>query len=743
MELLDSCRDYAHKFYRDLMMAAEKTLDNTLFELAKNSKNNEEQQRFYEGIQVLKNRGGAMQVAFQQAMVDGFQAFARGEDDEHSVDEQIDIATLSLVQRDELEDELAISVIVSKSNSRNSESLWKLNKRLAVLRGGKNVTDENNPFGPAKVCEALQKAIVQLEMDGKTRITLYKHFGKMYVVSFNKVLQGLNDLMIDKGILPNLRFSMAKADSGSISGAAAGLPVEDDGVDRERLAQEQQASIAHQQHLYDSIRDMQASQGPRSHTVGGVSFGGIATDSSGGEDAFSAVDYALVLSAIQQSKDFLSAAAVGQPLKTELVEEQLFGQLSKVADKNSHHKMTRDDANTVDLVGMIFRYMLDDENLHDVVKSLLSNLHTPYLKLALTDNTFLDNYQHSARILLNSMAEVGGRWVRDKDDRTVLPKIKSVVETVLKGFIDDASIFDRLLEDFSRFKENLEKRSQMVEQRNTESQQGMERLEVSKHQAADELEQRMDKRGVPDKVREILRKPWSDFLAFNLLRHGADSLTWQSALKVVDGVIWSMKPPESEDKEALRRHQEDIESSVRGGLETIGYDGEATKSLLNSLKEAHDLVYHRKLLDQVNSLGLKDGANESTPAVKPSAEPRSAPQAVKQVKPASNPKRETAPSADEQKAIDSLESVDFGTWFEFKRPEDTADTLKLAWFSKVSSRYMFVDHAGVKQAVETRIELAKGMASGLIKIIELEKKSFMERALEAVFSSLKIGAGTS
>ena len=735
MELLDSCRDYAHKFYRDLMVATEKTLDDALFELAKNSKSNEEQQRFYEAIQTLKNRGGAMQASFQQAMVDGFQDFVSGKDDEHSVDEQIDIATLSLVQRDELEDELAISVIVSKSNSRNSESLWKLNKRLAVLRGGKNVTDENNPFGPAKVCEALQKAIAQLEMDAKTRITLYKHFGKMYVVSFNKVLQGLNDLMIGKGILPNLRFSGANSD-GAARPVGATPPVEDDGIDRERVAQEQQASIAHQQHLYDSIREMQSTQGPRSHTVGGVSFGDIETDSAGGADAFSAVDYALVLSAIQQSKDFLSAAAVGQSLKTEVVEEQLFGQLSKVADKNSHHKMTRDDANTVDLVGMIFRYMLDDENLHDVVKSLLSNLHTPYLKLALTDNTFLDNYEHSARLLLNSMAEVGGRWVRDKDDRTVLPKIKTIVETVLNGFIDDASIFDQLLEDFTRFKENIDKRSQMVEQRNTESQQGMERLEVSKHQAADELEKRMDQRAVPDKVRDVLRKPWSDFLSFNLLRHGVDSLTWQSALKVVDGVIWSMKAPESEDKEELRRHQEDIESSVRDGLETIGYDGEATKALLNSLKEAHDLVYHRKLLDQVNSLGLKEAASEQTePKPKPGPEAN-----VKQAKAVKKPSREVPPSAEERKAIDALESVDFGTWFEFKRPEDNDDKLKLAWFSKVSSRYMFVDHTGVKQAVETRIELAKGMATGLIKIIELEKKSFMERALEAVFSSLKMGA---
>ena len=110
--------------------------------------------------------------------------------------------------------------------------------------------------------------------------------------------------------------------------------------------------------------------------------------------------------------------------------------------------------------------------------------------------------------------------------------------------------------------------------------------------------------------------------------------------------------------------------------------------------------------------------------------------AAERARPA-KPKQPEVVTAEQQQALDKLEKVDFGTWFEFKRPEDLADKLKLAWFSRVSSRYMFVDHAGVKQAVETRIELAKGMAQGLIKIIELEKKSFMERALEAVFSRLK------
>ncbi|ARN74735.1 DUF1631 family protein [Oceanicoccus sagamiensis] len=633
MELLNNCRDHAHKFYGDLLLAAEKTINDALFEQAEQCTNNEEQRRYFEAMQQLKDRSGAMHTAFRHEMGKSFQIFASGQEEEASVEEQIDIGNLSLVQRDELEDELAISVIVSKSNSRNSETLWKLNKRMAAMRGGKSVSDETNPFGPHRVCEALQMGVAELSLDNKTRILVYKQLGKIFVISFAKELDALNDILTEKGILPNLRFSVTKAQQSAAPQAnATGDSSPEAAVTDTESLKESPSSIAHQQDLYNSIRALQSAVGNRTQTAGGVSFAGVATDGSGGEDSFSTMDYALALSAIQQSKAFLSAAALNRPLPAEKVEENLIDQLTKQGDENSRHKMTQGDADTVDLVGMIFRYMLDDPNLHDAVKSLLSHLHTPYLKLALMDKTFLDNYQHSARVLLNTMAEVGGKWVKKDNERTVLPKIKTIVENILKGFVDDPSVFDRLLEDFTRFKENIEKRSRMVEKRNTESQQGLEKLELSRQQASDEVDARLDIDDIPESVADLLRQPWIDFLAFNLLRHGQDSLTWESALKVVDGVMWSVKPSAvADNKDDFKRHQSDLEISVSDGLKTIGYDPDASKGLLNSLKEAQELAYHHSVMEAVNEpasaevveTATRDTAvtNEAAVAVKPKATP--------------------------------------------------------------------------------------------------------------------------
>ena len=473
----------------------------------------------------------------------------------------------------------------------------------------------------------------------------------------------------------------------------------------------------------------------------------------GGTESFSAIDYALALSAIQQSKAFLSAAAFSKPMPAEKVEEHLFGQLAKQGDKTARHKMTQGDIDTVDLVGMIFRYMLDDPNLNDAVKSLLSHLHTPYLKLALIDKSFLNDCQHSARVLLNIMAEMGGKWVKNEADRNVLPKIKTIVETVLNGFIDDITIFDRLLEDFYRFKESLEKRSRMVEKRNTESQQGLEKLESSRQTAIDEIDARLDQEDISEKVSTLLRKPWTDFLAFNLLRHGDGGPIWQSALKIADLAVCNIRPESfSDNKISLHNLQINLEESVSKSLRSIDYDDDASKGLLDVLREAQKLAYHDAAIDKAGEHkkpNVPDSdttmASTITDTVLSNAHPDQPEDSVKNDSPQKTkpkykkPQKPPPPklSSEEQRIVNQLREIAFGTWFEFDHKEIIRQ-LKLVWFSRVTSRYMFVDHTGVKQAVETQYNLAKGMSAGTIRIAEPMKKSFMERALEAVFERLKL-----
>jgi len=425
-----------------------------------------------------------------------------------------------------------------------------------------------------------------------------------------------------------------------------------------------------------------------------------------------------VLSALQQSAEFSSGAALQRPLPIDRAEQRLFEQLNKEAQlkqtqPGQRSQLGERDADAVDLVGMVFRFMLDDGKIPDTVKSLLSHLHTPYLKLALLDKTFLENQQHSARVLINRMAETGARWVTDDKERVVLPKLRNIVETILRGFTDDTDLFARLLEDFNRFREGLDKRAEMVEKRNRSAQEGIEKLSAAKQRANSEIAERIKGFAIPEPIQQLLQKPWTDFLAFNYLRNGENSLSWKAALKVVDGVLWSVQGDSMRGRDEFLRYQHQLEQSIAEGLRTIGYNSEAGEELLMALRAAQEQAF----------------------AGRPAVQPAPTPVAAAEFEPAPEPATEF--SAEEEEIAEMLRArIEFGTWFEFDREGRQPLQAKLAWFSRVSAHYMFVNQAGIKQVVETLPNLVRGLHMGTIRIIQPERRSFMERAFGAILKKL-------
>lgn len=711
MELLSRCRDLALPFYGDFLRSAQESLRQRLFEQAEKSASNEDQRSYYEAIQILNRSAPQMLAVFNAELQQGYQLFLSGRETE-AVPLTASLDGLQLLGREQLEDELAVSMIVSRATAQHAEALWKLNRRLAALRGGRKVADDNNPFGPARVCQALRVAMKEVDCELKARIFIYKHLGKLLLAAFGKALGNLNDSLSQGGVLPSLKFVVDRSAAAAQPepGSAPVPPTEAPGP-----AEAQQG--VDQRQLYSEILGaLQARHFPggRLQSASGVSYKGLETARDGAPDNFLPMDYALVLSALQQAPEFSSAASLTHPLKIDDVEARLFGQLKQQSSADSRNKLASKDADTVDVVGMIFRYMLDDPKIPDLVKSLLSHLHTPYLKLALLDSHFLDDQQHAARVLLNRMAETGTRWVADDKDRVALPKLKSVVDTILRGFIDDASLFERLLEDFDRFRDGLEKRAEMVERRNREAQEGVERLGGAKQRASQEIQERIKGFSMPQSIQQLLEKPWTDFLAFNYLRNGEHSLSWKAALKVVDGVLWSVQSGNSRSRDEFQRHQQQLEQSIAEGLRTIGYDSESAQNLLQALREAQEMAFR--------------------------GEPIATPPPPVTVEPETKPEPAVATFTPEQQAIaDHLRTkVEFGTWFEFDRPGQKSVLVKLAWFSRASGHFMFVTQAGIKHAVETLPDLVRGIEAGTIRQAQPERRTFMERAMSAILNTLRI-----
>ena len=161
-----------------------------------------------------------------------------------------------------------------------------------------------------------------------------------------------------------------------------------------------------------------------------------------------------------------------------------------------------------------------------------------------------------------------------------------------------------------------------------------------------EIQERIKGFSIPPALQLLLEKPWTDFLAFNYLRNGESSLSWKAALKVVDGVLWSVQSNTSRTRDEFQRHQQQLEQSIAEGLRTIGYDSESGQQMLQALREAQELAFR--------------GEPQASPPPPGGAEHEPRPEPV-----AAGPQS----TPEEQEIAEMLRTkVEFGTWFEFDRP---------------------------------------------------------------------------
>jgi hypothetical protein len=386
--------------------------------------------------------------------------------------------------------------------------------------------------------------------------------------------------------------------------------------------------------------------------------------------------------------------------------EKIFGAIDR-------RTMPAADANVIELVGMMFEYMLQEEDLPNLVKALLSRLHTPMLKVAVIDKTFFTHTGHSARKLLNDMTRAGKRWVDENAlDRGIFPRMQLMVDRIMSDFKENVELFDEVLEEFTTAVDELTQRAKHVEQRTNEAANGQEKLQAARSRAQKEIRSLVEGKTVTEATCDFLQRIWADKLTFMLLRdeQGDESPAWHQSIDLANRIVdFSVAPSSKEQRENRDRQLEGLQQKIRESTQTLQKPDK--EKLLRALFESQTAL-------------LED--NSEQPAVVVKVEPEPAPV-----------EDETAETSPEQLAmLEKLKATPFGTWFEFQKPGSPCSRAKLSWRSTVTEKFMFVDRMGVKAAVISMHELADCMINGRVRILKAEKKPFVDRALNAIHRML-------
>jgi hypothetical protein len=731
---LVAVRDKVAVQLRHAMQALFDNADDTLFEMADRAANNAEQSAYFEAMRDLRLKRKGIERGFLQKVFENFANLNQYEIGKAPALDSVSYDNLTLVQNDELEESVALDAMVAKVMSRDGVALTHLTTRINTLVS-KKVEDKSNPLGPRQLCEAFLEACRGLGVEIKVKLIILKLFEKYVLADAEHLYAEANQTLISLGVLPELksvplrRPPQRTVPSNQGTAAASGAAVTEQGVAAaaQYMDADSQAAFAALQELLSQVRGSAAPSRPMPADAVPISSN----------------DLMRLLSHLQSHLP-------AQTIDEIDVRQHLDHLLTRVSSKSGRSRVVGQvDEDVINLVSMLFEFILDDRSLPDSLKALIGRMQIPMLKVAVLDKTFFSRGSHPARRLLNEIASAALGWAEQTDGQRdhLYQKIEQVVMRLLNDFVDDPAIFSEMLDEFTSFTGDERRRSDLLEQRTRDAEEGRARAELARQDVESVLNQRLLGRTLPEVVVRLLQEAWSQVLLLTCLKHGTHSAEWEAAVATMDDLVWSVEPHEDPDSRLrLLEMVPQLLKSLREGLASAAFDPFSTGEFFSRLEGLHVQAFQRykqveeaPLLDLDDDLPLLDEPLDAPTAELPEA-PQAGMVAVVEEIILATPEEARAVEPEEVFAEDddSLRKVDelrVGSWVEIQEDEEHKLRCKLAAVIRPSGRYIFVNRTGMKVLEKTRMGLAVEFRRNAVRL--LDDALLFDRALESVIGNLR------
>jgi hypothetical protein len=700
--------------------------DDRFFELAERAENNARQEQYFEAMRLIRLQ--------QQPIIEQFSAaleLALGEalnDSAVKQEESGSLSALSLIQHDELETQVAIAGMASRALSQSPVQLRALNQRLDT-QVKRDIKDEQvNPLAPRTLSQAFVDACQTLEIEISMKLILYKLFEKQVLVDLDDLYESCNKRLVDKGVLPELKMSSPRKQQAApapSSPAAGGVNPTEGAVplvlDEATLAQNQRVFTGMQSLLAQQQQTLLGSEllSTARHFLPGLA------------PELPQQEVLSLLAALQQQNQ---AQVLNQPID---VHAQLKALLESQQGK-ADHSLGQNDFDSINLIAMLFQYILDDENLAAPMKALIARLQIPMLKVSMLDQAFFGTGEHPARLLLNAIARAGLGWSPDaQGSDKLLGKIQSIVDKLLQNFETDIGVFAELLSDFQSFTDAEEKKAQLLESRVLNAEQGREKARQSREFVNEFIVKALEGKDAPEALQTVLFEGWANALFIIYLKEGDDSERWREAADVMQALIESVC--EGTDPAALLKNVPPLLKKLREGLLQIGFDSFRLNEMFTDLEAVH-LKRIRGMLDKGKKKAEESEAEKpensaDTRQPKPAA-PKAIVTSIGKARQEEEDDESDVPQMDaESDVYRRAKSLQPGTWVEVRQAEGKRFRAKLADISAVSGRYLFVNRAGMKVLDCSLNKLAWELQEKRIGL--LDDGALFDRALQNVIGNLR------
>ncbi|MBW4934656.1 DUF1631 family protein [Marinobacter sp. F4206] len=599
---------------------------------------------------------------------------------------------LSVVDKGEFEDWLTIRVMVTKADTQYRGDLLQLKLRLDKL-GIANATGHHNPLGPSLVCESFHAGLSQLKASREVEKVCLKVFEQTVLQQLGPLYEELNNILIRQGVLPDLDLSKYLSDQAVTRPESR--PAEAPAPKPEQ--KQKQKATARETVPSDEPVASSASNRAKASRAGGE-FRGYA---QAAQTAFATVRNLLnTLSASRVARgdsEPVSFPPNARPLSTgELHRELQQLQVQAVAPDSDavtlkervvekvrasgDSKLDDEQQGTLDVVDRFFRSVVESPKLSEYAQERMRQLEVPVLKVVMRDPAFFDDQDSPVRGVMNRLAQLGVKGGRINP--VVQRKVDELIQRITTDFEQDTGVFESTVQEL----DSLIDRQNLVYRRNVErvtaAAEGAQKVAESKQAVADVLDEKLAGRKVPKAVLSLLDGGWRDLLSLTWIRQGPDSQLWHDYLAVIDSLLSFAVDPDSTINlpELLRVIQDGLASISSNHMPSSQIRDELKQFLVRAPDKAPDLV---------------------------------------EVPPAQPEKKDTQVLSEReqrslQRWVNRAQRLRTGDWLRDQEKPDEPQYIRLVWIARSFSRFVFVNHQGMR-VVELELEaLARQMRKGII-----------------------------
>lgn len=599
--------------------------DNSLGQLLSTKLSGADERSAFGARQFLRQDGKAMLARFEAIFREVLErAMQTMYSDLRLSFDKVSASNLTLIDDETVNRQIEVDRLLLRMREADDENLSRLNIMIAQLHGHDEVRERENPFRPYLIAQSLHQVLREFVADPAIAKILFEQLSNglanhlsSYFAAIREVFEsngmqarlqarpgrmikhqryvgGSNVLepLPEERAVPSLHQildlmqnvpagTVAGADAGTVAGAGAAPGASAAGAPESANNANNANNVLQQEDLQDFVRKIfdQSRQLDLLHEAGPE--GGAAARGQSADDARRATSDSL----ISKLSQFQQMAA--RECTVEEAPAQHQNQLFEIGGQVADEKTSTVERVTIDMVAMMFDFILDDEQIPVELRKQLGLLQIPFLKAAMLSPELLQQEDHPARKLLNRMGSAAlGLDPASPAGQKMLGDMGGIVKKILNEFDDDVAVFSNCLAQLD------ESMARNLRQPDSEVSRGVDAIEQA---AQVDVRLNITTNTLHDLLLPLqLDKRVFDFITQTwvlVLCHEAAGITSAADApyhRILPELIWSVQGKRSPDERGmLIRMLPDLVKQLKKGLLMVHFPEEECHQALDPLIAMH------------------------------------------------------------------------------------------------------------------------------------------------------------